>query len=272
MFCKSNMKLFWIFSRFSFPEKEPEAKSSCHHKQQTLWLLMGLTAESKQHRFVQRYVTERSIKQESLSKNSWHNTSNFTQLVPHSAFQRTEQIQGKIRASSINKRKSPAEKYLEIVDAKASKKLFPPLSSCNSWKPIKCPFVLSIYQWVFRLHLEHKIQKAWVPVSACYLVLLRNKSNQALITLVSLPLSPYWRILLAEFKNILWRNLLHRYWNVPPTPVISQHKILFLSDTGFTCICRRTTSRGYVTVWLKTPAAAPHVSFPTIDGSESPGK
>ncbi len=157
-FAKSNMKLFWIFSRFSSPEEEPEAKSSCYHKQQTLWLPMGLTAESKQHRFVQRYVTEPSIKQESLSKNSWQKTSNFTQLVPHPPFlQRTEQIQGKIRPSNINKRKSPAEKYLEIVDAKASKKLFPSLSSCNSWKPLKCPFVPSIYQWVFRLHLEHKI-------------------------------------------------------------------------------------------------------------------
>lgn len=224
-FAKSNMKLFWIVSRFSSPEEEPEAKSSCYHKQQTLWLLMGLTAESKQHRFVQRSVTEPSIKQESLSKNSWQKTSNFTQLVPHPPFlQRTEQIQGKIRPSNINKRKSPAEKYLEIVDAKASKKLFPSLSSCNSWKPLKCPFVPSIYQWVFRLHLEHKIQKTWVPVSACYSVLLRNKSNQALTPLVSLPLSPYCHILLAEFKNILWRNLLHRYWNVPPTPVISHHK------------------------------------------------
>ncbi len=182
-FAKSNMKLFWIFSRFSSPEEEPEAKSSRYHKQQTLWPLMGLTAESIQHRFVQWYVTEPSIKQESLSKNSWQKTSNFTQLVPHPPFiQRREQIQGKIRPTNINKRKSPAEKYLDIIDANASKKLFPPLSSCNSWKPIKCPFEPSIYQWVFRLHLEHKIQKTWVPVSACYLVLLRNESNQAFNT------------------------------------------------------------------------------------------
>jgi hypothetical protein len=50
------MKLFWNFSRFSSPEEpeeEPEAKSSRYHKQQTLWPLMGLTAESKQHKFVQ---------------------------------------------------------------------------------------------------------------------------------------------------------------------------------------------------------------------------